>query len=99
MLIRLLASGQELDMFETAALAKIEAGMAVRVEPKRETAAINRAIETGARVLKETFRKPTGAPGTPTRQKPNQVVKDIAHDAEVFGTAPRKRGNIISLDD
>lgn len=98
MLIRLLASGQVIDMLEIAALAKIDAGMAVRVETKREVTAIDRALETGAQFLKETFRKPTGQPGTPTRTEPNQVVKDIKDDELLGARAPRRRvANVIPV--
>jgi len=91
MLIKLLASGQVIDMYEIAALAKIDAGMAVRVEAQRETTAIDRALETGAKLLKETFRKPTGQPGTPTRKEPNQVVKDIQDDEALGARTPKRR--------
>lgn len=96
MLIRILATGQVIDMIEVAAMAKIDAGMAVRVETQRETSAIDRAIETGARVLKETFRKPTDQAATQVRHEPNQVVRDMEDNALLFtGRRPRRHANII----
>lgn len=92
MLIRILASGQVLEMYDQAAQAKIDGGMAVRViVPVRETSAIDRAIETGAKIFKETFRKPDELPGTPTRQEPNQVVKDLQDDEQLGIRAPKRR--------
>lgn len=47
--VRILASGQVIDMVPEAAITKINAGIAVRVEPRQEFALARRVYEVAAR--------------------------------------------------